>query len=164
MDRHIVSRITNILETDPDFFVPIKKLCLQLQADGFALDLAELQRILLKDSRFEITLGVDHKESFQNNHELAKEMEREMEALGFYSGPRVKLVSREMTAEDIFAGMTRSLTQMNQALQSAWETRPTDDQETEDQLLEILAAGQRLEREIQTLVDQQDQAKDIILG
>ena len=79
-----------------------------------------------------------------------------MENLGFYSGPRIKLASREMTVEAIFEGMLRSLTRMNQALQSAWETRPSEDQETEDQLLEILAAGQRLECEIETLVNQQN--------
>jgi hypothetical protein len=158
MDRHIVSRITNILENDPDFFVPIKKLWLELQTEGYDINLEELQHVLLAYNQFEVTPDVDHP-GFQGNPELADETEHEMEALGFYSGPRVKLVSREMTVEDIFAGMTRSLTRMNQALQSAWETRPTDDQATEDQLLEILAAGQRLEREIQTLVDQRDQDK-----
>jgi hypothetical protein len=84
-------------------------------------------------------------------------MEREMEALGFYSGPRVKLASREMTAEDVFAAMARSLTRMNEALQGAWEARPEGDREIEDQLLDILAAGQKLDREIQGLIEQQQE-------
>ncbi|MBN1811025.1 MAG: hypothetical protein JXA14_04235 [Anaerolineae bacterium] len=153
MDSQILARMTALLETDSDFFVPIKKLWLILQTEGLELDLEEFQRLLQKDERFEVALGEDHKKGFEADPKFTKEMED----LGFYSGPRVKLASREMTAEDIFAGMTRSLNRMNQALQSAWEARPVEDQETEDQLLEILAAGQRLEREIQRLVDQQDQ-------
>ena len=35
--------------------------------------------------------------------------------------------------------------------------RPGDDTELEDQLLDILAAGQKLEREISTLIEQQKQ-------
>jgi hypothetical protein len=41
---------------------------------------------------------------------------------------------------------------LNNALENAWQARPEDDQETEDQLLEILAAGQKLERELQELL------------
>ena len=83
-----------------------------------------------------------------------------MEALGFYSGPRVKLVSREMTADVVFDAMARSLIRMNEALQGAWETRPEGDPELEGQLLDILAAGQKLEREVHELVDQQPEQSD----
>ena len=84
--------------------------------------------------------------------ESQEEREREMETLGFFGGPRIKLADREMTEDDIFTGLHNSLKRMNDALQNAWETRPAGDQETEDQLLEILAAGQKLEREIQELL------------
>lgn len=158
MDGSII-RVIEILETAPDFYVPIKKLWLMLQGEGLALnvELEGFQRMLASDERFEFTPEVDHTEGFDDDPDFAEEMEMEMEALGFYSGPRVKLVSREMMAEDVFAAMSRSLTRMNEALQGAWETRPEGDQETEDQLLEILAAGQKLDREIQELIDQQKQ-------
>ena len=157
MDDRIITRTIEILEIEPDFFVPVKKLWLMLQGEGLApdIELEDLNRALADDVRFEFTPGVDHKEGLEDDPELAEEMEREMEALGFYSGPRVKLVSREMTAEDVFAAMARSLTRMNEALQGAWEARPKGDQETEDQLLDILAAGQKLDREIQGLIEQQ---------
>lgn len=146
MDNRTLTRIIEILETDPDFFVPIKKLWLMLQEEGLALDikLETLHRMLLADERFEFTPGIEHKEGFA-------EIKQDMEMMGFYSGPRVKLVSREITANDIFAAMTQSLAQMNQALQAAWDTRPTGDQDMEDQLLNILATGQKLEREIRNL-------------
>lgn len=162
MDDRAINRVIEILENDPDFFVPVKKLWLVLQEENLSLDPSSeaFHRHLLADERFEFAPGVDHREGFEDNPDLADEMEREMEALGFYSGPRVKLASREMTVEDIFAAMSRSLTRMNDALQSAWATRPEGDQETEDQLLQILAAGQKLEREIRELIEQRDQEQD----
>lgn len=159
MDSQIQARMIEILENDPDFYVPIKKLWAILQSEGLELGPEEFQRRLQEDERFEVAPGVDHKEGFEIEAKLGEEIEKE-EDLGFYSGPRVKLASREMTAQDIFAGMTRSLARMNQALQSAWKERPIEDQETEDQLLEILAAGQRLEREIQNLIDQQSRVEN----
>jgi hypothetical protein len=159
MDERTLTRVIEILETDPDFFVPVRKLWLMLQEEGLAPDvtLEAFHRQLLDDERFDFTPGVDHKEGFGDDLDFAEEMERKKEALGFYSGPHVKLVSREMTAEDIFAGLAQSLTRMNEALQGIWDTRPEGDQETEVQLLEILAAGQRLEREIRDLIAQQNQ-------
>jgi hypothetical protein len=162
MDNRIITRVIEILQTDPDFFVPVKKLWLMLQGEGLALDIAldDFHHALEGDERFEFTPGVDHKEGFEDDPEFAEEMEREMEALGFYSGPRVKLVSREMAAEDVFAAMARSLARMNEALQGAWETRPQGDPHVEDQLLDILAAGQKLEREVQELIEKQEEEKD----
>ncbi len=159
MNDHIITQVIEILETSPDFYVPVRKLWLMCQGKGMDLDLAldDFHHVMMDDERFEFTPGVDHTEGLEDDPELAAEMEQEMEALGFYSGPRVKLVSREMTAEDIFAAMSRSLTRMNEALQGAWETRPEGDQETEDQLLAVLAAGQKLEQEIRELVEMEVQ-------
>lgn len=162
MDDPIITRTIEILETDPDFFVPLKKLWLMLQGEGLALDLEieSFSRMLRKDERFEFTTGVDHAEGFDDTPELADEMGQEMEMLGFYSGERVKLVSREMKAEDVFAAMTRSMARMNEALQSAWDARPEGDQEIEDQLIDILAVGQKLERELGNLVEQREENKE----
>ena len=161
MDDLTTNRVIEILESDPDFFVSVKKLWLMLQEEKLILDIAleDFHLALLADARFEFTPGVTHDEGVEDVPAFAEEMEREMEALGFYSGPRVKLVSREMTAEDVFSAMTRSLTRMNESLHSAWEARPEGDQGTEDQLLKILASGQKLERDIQELVDLPEQDK-----
>lgn len=158
MDALVMDRIISILETDPDFFVPVKKLWLMLQGEGLALDLEldDFLRQLQADARFEFTPGVNHTEGFEDDPATAAEVAREMEALGFYSGPRVKLVAREMTAADIFACLMRSLNRMNEALQQAWEARPEGDQETEDRLLKIMALGQKLDRETREIIAQQD--------
>jgi hypothetical protein len=45
---------------------------------------------------------------------------------------------------------------MNEPLQHAWEARPEADQETEDQMLEIMALGQKPDRELCEIIAQQD--------
>lgn len=159
MDTLMMDRIISILETAPDFFVPVKKLWLMLQGEGMALalELEDFLSQLQADARLEFIPGADHAEGFEDDPAVAAEVAREMEALGFYSGPQVKLASREMTAADIFAGLARSLNRMNEALQHAWEARPEADQETEDRMLEILALGQKLDREIREIIAQQDE-------
>jgi len=151
MDERAMARVVEVLETDPDFYVPVKKLWLMLQGEGLILDLDldAFQAQLEADDRFEFIEGVDHAEGFEDDSEF----EAEMEALGFFSGPRVKLVAREMTAEDVFAGLTRSLRQLNEALRGAWETRPEDDPEAEEMLLETLALAEQLEREIYEIIE-----------
>ncbi len=153
MSDPTIERVSEILETDPDFYVPVKKLWLMVQADGLATDteLSEFQAMLEADDRFEFAEGVDHNAGFEDDPELAAEMQAEMEALGFFSGPRVKLTSREMTKEDVFAAMARHLQRMNDALLGAWETRP-DDPEVEDDLIDLLLASQRLGREMSQLI------------
>jgi hypothetical protein len=157
-----MQRIIEITRTDPDFYVPVKKLWLMLQGEGLAIDMEmeDLYRVLSNDKRFEFAEGMNHTLGFEDDPELRIEIDREMESQGFYGGPRIKLVSREMTEEDVFAAMTHSVAHMNEALQGAWDTRPEADPELDDQLLDILAAGQRLEREIQKLIEEKDDPPD----
>ncbi|MCX7855004.1 MAG: hypothetical protein N2556_03345 [Anaerolineae bacterium] len=153
MDPQTEHRLIEILETDPDFYVPIKKLWLMLQAEGLALDLEldQFRAQLEADDRFEIE---DFDDSLPGEPEVVAEIERDLEALGFFGGPRVKLASREMTAEDIMAGLLRSLQRMNEALRGAWETRPEGDRETEEDLLDALALGQEMEDEIRQMLEE----------
>ena len=153
MDKPTEQRVIEILETDPDFYVPIKKLWLMLQGEGLALDLEldEFRAQLEADDRFEIE---DFDDSLPGEPEEVAEIEQELEALGFFGGPRVKLASREMTAEDIMAGLLRSLQRMNEALRGAWETRPEGDWETEEELLDALAIGQEMEEEIRQIIEE----------
>ena len=157
MDDRTIARIIEILETDPDFFVPVKRLWLTLQ-DELTSDITpeRLYDLFQTDERFQFIEDADHPEEFKDGPELGQEME----SLDFTRGPRVKLASREMTAEDVFAAMAHSLETMNEALQGAWDTRPEGDQEIKDQLLDILASGQKLEREIHELIEQQRSEKD----
>jgi hypothetical protein len=162
MHEKTLERVIEVLETDPDIYVPVKRLWLMLQQEGLETDdeMEVFSNQLSADDRFEFAPGVSLGMESAISPQVREQGEREMEALGFFGGPRVKLISREMTAEDIFTGLRNSLVRMNDALQNAWETRPDGDPETEDQLLEILSAGQKLEREIQELLGQDKKLDD----
>lgn len=155
MDEQSVARIIEVLETDPDFFVPVRRLWSILQEEGLALNtpLQSLADELSVDERFEfipeMLIGEEGWQPLQEMEEQDSSESRE--------GPRVKLVSREMTAEDIMIAMARSLTQMNDAIRHAWDARPAGDLETESQMLEILSAGQQMEQEIQDLIEKHQQ-------
>ncbi|MGD1995152.1 MAG: hypothetical protein PVH62_00110 [Anaerolineae bacterium] len=158
MDKATLARITEILEADPDFYVPVKKLWVMLQRDGLALDLdlEDFHSRLEADDHFEFMEGVNHTEGLEDP-ELAAQIELDMEAMGLFSGPRVKLASREMTAEDVITGLSRSLGQLKEALQGAWETRPEEDAETAGMLLDALAVAEELEREVQEIIKEQSE-------
>jgi hypothetical protein len=142
MSTSITERVAEILTTDEDIYVPVKKLWVLLQAEGMAteLDLEAFSQMLQADDRFEFNEGIDFGEG-------DPEEEAEMEALGFFSGPRAKLKAREITREDIARILERKTQNILDALRAAWDVRPPGDEEAEDQLLELLASAQRLQRE-----------------
>ncbi len=75
-------------------------------------------------------------------------LQEEMGSLGFYSGDRVKLRTVELTPEVIGGLIRRKVDMTMDALTKAWNRRPRGDQDTEDQLLDILAKTQKLQREV----------------
>lgn len=146
MDDRALARAVELLETTPDCFVPLEELWLTLQEEGLApdTDLDAFRAALLADERFEfVSEAGPHEAGVETTTRMAEE----------YQTTHVKLASREMTPQDIFTAMARSLARMNAALQDAWAARPEGDQDTEDQMLELLAAGQALEREIHGLIE-----------
>jgi len=65
------------------------------------------------------------------------------------------------TPENVLAAMNTSSIQMNKSLQQAWDTRPENEPELENQLLSILAASQKLEREIKAIIERQTKKDDL---
>jgi DNA polymerase III delta prime subunit len=149
MSETVLNYVINILENDPDFYVPLKKLWHGLQAQGLTTDLNHdydaFLALLQGDERFEIEPSVE--QALGEPPPWGPEEEPEMEALGFYLGSRVKLAARQMTVADLADILDRKTGDMMEALEKAWEMRPQDDQETEDLLIQVLAKAQRLRRE-----------------
>ena len=138
-----------VLGSGEDILVPVKKLWLDMQSQGIGagLSVEAFTAMLEADGRFEFFEGVDHGEGDEEERAY-------MEELGFFSGPRVKLASRELT-KDYIARMLRQSTQnMLEALEGAWETRPVGDVEAERQLLEILTMAQRLKHEVDKALEE----------
>lgn len=158
MSEQVLDRAIEVLEADPELYVPVKKLHRTLQNEGVSsLALEDLYGLLIADPRFELIEGTD---TGLVDSEFAAMMEQEMESLGFFSGPRVKLAIREMSTDEVLDGLTRSLQQLNQALKGAWESRPEDDPETEAMLRDALSMAEQLEQDVRELTDSQEEAPD----
>jgi len=143
--------VADFLTTDDEFFVPVKKLWLIAQGNRLATDLSleEFHRLLEEDERFAFDEGIDFGEGFYD-----PEAEREiMESLGYFSGPQVRLVAREITLDMIATAIKRSTDRMMAALESAWEARDPEDEEVQTRLLDLLAQGQRLQRGTDVMFD-----------
>jgi hypothetical protein len=139
----ITDRAAAILTNHPDIVVPVKQLWRDLQVEGLttALPLEDFIGLLDGDPRFEFMDGIDFGDG-------DPEAAASMEALGFISGPRVKLASRELTAEHVAHMLNQSTQRLVDALKGAWEVRPEDDPETDLQLLMAIEVAEELQRSV----------------
>jgi len=143
-----------ILASDKDVIVPVKKIWDAVQkqgrAQGFDIPaLPDFTALLEGDTRFEFLPSLDENgEPIEDNLRDGTDQEEELESLGFYSGDRVKLRSVELTPEVIGGLIRQKVDKTMDALARAWERRPEKDPDTEDQLLDILAKTQKLQREV----------------
>jgi hypothetical protein len=143
-----------ILASDKDVIVPVKKIWeaveKQGKSQGFEIPvLPDFTALLEGDTRFEFLASLDENgEPLEDLPRDGSQQEEDLESLGFYSGDRVKLRSVELTPE-VIGGLIRQKVDMTMdALARAWERRPEGDPDTEDQLLDILARTQKLQREV----------------
>ena len=143
-----------ILASDKDVIVPVKKIWEAVEKQGRAQRfeipaLPDFTALLEGDTRFEFLPNLDENgEPVEDLPRDETEQGEELESLGFYSGDRVKLKSVELTPE-VIGGLIRKKVDMTMdALARAWERRPGGDGDTEDQLLDILAKTQKLQREV----------------
>lgn len=155
MYERSLNEAERILAADRDIIVPIKKVWQLVARHGKEQDFevpafVDFETMLEADPRFEFMSSPQ--EIFGEGEEIQpteqKEEDAEMERLGFYSGDRIKLKRIELTPQLIGGVIRRKVDRTMEALTEAWDLRPKEDQETEDQLLEILARTQRLQREV----------------
>lgn len=151
MDERLLDRVAEILEADPEVYVPVKKLYHILHSEGRAsFSMEDFYQQLIADPRFEFIRGVDG--ALEAGHSAFDPMlEQELEEQGVFGGLRVKLVKREMSAEDALEGLTRSLQQLSQALQGAWESRPEGDPVTEAMLRDAMDMTRQLEQDVEEI-------------
>ena len=112
--------------------------------------LAEFTRIALSDDWIEEMPGVDHTEHMEEmGPDELEEYERDMEAHGFYSGPRVKLKSRQITREHIARMLKKHNDRMEGALQQARAVLPDDASEADEgNLIDVITLARKLRRDL----------------
>lgn len=150
MSSALINWVNAYLEQDEDIVVPIKKLWNGWRATHASPSLAEFTALILADPRFEELPGTDHtKELADLSPDEFDDAVRDMETLDFYSGPRVKLKSRELTLEHITAMIKKHNDRMQQGLEQAYQSMPDDMNEQEEgQLLDIMALAKELREKL----------------
>jgi hypothetical protein len=140
--------VRTYLEQDEDIIVPIKKMWNEWHAAQGTPLLAEFTQIVLSDESVEEMPGVDHTEHVEGmSPEELDESERDMEAHGFYSGPRVRLKSREITLEHIAKMLKKHNDRMEWALEQARAVLPDDASEADEgTLIDVTVRARQLRR------------------
>ncbi len=142
-----------ILETHEDILVPVKKLWTMYVAERPGVTLEEFTYALEQDERFEFMEGTDPTDGLDLPPDEMAEHIAEMEALGFFGGPRVKLREREITAEHIAKMLKKHTDNMMKALWGAFDVRPEDfDREQDAELLDLIARAKELQLKIEELL------------
>ncbi|HLB63235.1 MAG TPA: hypothetical protein VJJ46_00215 [Anaerolineales bacterium] len=142
MDATTLARSIDILENDPEIYLPVERLWLTLRTEGLAMDLdrESFQRELEADSRFDFTappvlLSADETASF-----------------GLAAGPHVKLSSRQVTTDAVLDILEHNVDQLHEVLLRAWENRPLGDDRAEAMLVEAMAKAEKLRSEIRDVI------------
>lgn len=158
IDR-ICNAVEDILKYHKDVIVSLHELYDILIRDYFYYELEEkeLATIIINDPRFEYFDMPDYFEGFNDSQkEIFEEQKINLPDIEFYSGPRVKLANKEISLDKIIEILNRKVDNMMEILISLWDNRPLNDECTEDQLLQILAKAQKMQREIKNLSNSQN--------
>jgi hypothetical protein len=150
MSSELLTWAHTYLEQNEEIVVPIKRMWNEWHASQGEPSLDEFTALLLADDRFEEMDGVDHTEGLEwDSQEELDEYIREMEEVGFFSGPRLKLKSRELTLEHITHMIKLHNDRMEAALQQARAAMPDDISEAEEgQLIDIMALAKELRQHL----------------
>ncbi len=150
MSTELLTWVHHYLERDEDIIVPIKKMWNEWAATHSGPPLEAFTALLLSDKDIAQERGVDHTEGFEDwSPEELAEYERDMEASGYFSGPRVRLKSREITLEHIVRMITKHNDRMERALLGAREAMPEDITEPQEgQLIDAIFMARELRQKL----------------
>lgn len=140
MSSELLEWTYTYLKQDEDIIVPIKKIWHEWRSTHAEPPLERFTELLRVDERFEEIVGVDHTEGLEwDSQEELDEYVYDMEEMGFFSGPRLKLKEREISLEYIANMIKKHNDRLETALCHAREAMPDDVNEQEEgQLIEIM--------------------------
>jgi len=137
ISKEAEDKILEMLNEAEDFYLPVKKIYKELNNAGYPLpEYKDFLNCLKKDKRFEWA-------------EFEEKEDKELEELGYYSGPRIKLKARKITKEDMERIVLKHAQNVIDNLVKAYEHRPEDlSSEEEDRLIELMIRAKKLKEEI----------------
>jgi len=153
MTTELLEWVNAYLERDEEIIVPIKKMWLEWRTAHDEPSLEEFTATVLADPRNEESPGVDHNDGMEwVPPEEQAEYDRDMETRGFFSGPRLKLKSREITREHIAKMIWKHNERLETALLEARKAMPEDLSEPQEgELIDLIEKVKEFRRELQKL-------------
>lgn len=140
------AKIRRVLREDPDFLVPVKKLMKHFLKDEELPEYPELLAIL-KAAPDLVVMDLEDKSEDEDWDEA------EMEALGYYTGPRVRLKDRVPSPADIAAILKRHTDRMMESLGQAYCLGAEGfTEEEEDGMLALLERAKSLRDSVQKAI------------
>jgi hypothetical protein len=168
MDQRIKDRIKEkIIEllVHADFFMmPLEWITERLSEDP------DIDFDLSNDCLFTIIQEFEEFRLFESPEvELSATMkgfisQKELKKMGFCNGRRVMLKERTPTKTELIEFLLNKANQTFETLKKAWDIRPGNNQEIEDQLLQALAKSQKLQRELHIVLTDEKQKQEISIN
>lgn len=143
LDPEVNRRIEEVLREDSDFLVPVKKLYKHF-LKGLALPPYEEFLNAIKSCPDLAMIDLDDEEDWD---------EEEMEALGYYKGPRVRLKDRVPSPSDMADILKRHTDRMMESLGQAYCLGAGHfSDEEEDAMLDLLERANNLKKSVDDLI------------
>jgi hypothetical protein len=142
----IAGRIRDILRDDPDFLVPVRKLMKHFLKGEYLPAYPEFLAALKSEPDL-VVMDMEDKSEDEDWDEV------EMEALGYYTGPRVRLGERVPSPADIAAILKRHTDRMMESLGQAYCLGAEGfTEEEEDGMLALLERAKNLRDSVQKAI------------
>jgi hypothetical protein len=168
MDQRIKEMIKEkVIEllVDADFFMmPLEWVKDRLSDDS------EIHFDLSDDCLFTIIQEYEEFRLFESPEvELSAAMQgiiskEELKKMGFCNNRRVMLKERTPTKTELIEFLLNKANQTFETLKKAWDIRPDNNQEIEDQLLLALAKSQKLQRELNIVLTDEIQKQEVTIN
>lgn len=149
----ILSLTIELLREEEEFLVPILKLHKLVidEQENCDFNIEELTKLLSNDDRFYILESQSTQEPWEDDDD------DKMEQLGFYKGPRVMLMERKPSKEELGTAIKESMQQMLYNLKQAYHATDNDPDDTEEtEFLQIMTKAQNLERKFDDAFKEND--------
>lgn len=159
----IKKKITELLINADFFMMPLEWIQDKLREDPqihAILSNDKLYALIQESEEFRILVSPDVELSAAMKSFISEE---ELKKMGFGNGIRVMLKERTPTKTELIDFLLNKANQTFETLKKAWDIRPDNNQEIEDQLLNALAKSQKLKRELNIVLTEEKQKQEIIV-
>ncbi len=144
-NQKTIQNIIEILNSEKEFFYPVKKLWYELhnRVYDFKLSLEQLKALLKENDKIFKYYDFDEPKEIDEINEIR------MRELGYWMGDRVMLAWRTPKKGELIQATLEQLTKMMNALEMAYEGCSIEDEEGRVHLIELLNRAKELKEKLE---------------